>query len=116
MIELIPAIDLINGQCVRLTKGDYDQKKVYNDNPAEVAKDFEKLGFKRLHVVDLDGAKSKQRQRAESHLVSHFANCRFRRRNQDRGRHREGIRCRSQYGNRRQHRRYQSRPLYGVDR
>lgn len=59
MIELIPAIDLINGQCVRLTKGDYAQKKVYNDNPAEVAKDFEKLGFKRLHVVDLDGAKSK---------------------------------------------------------
>ena len=59
MIELIPAIDLINGQCVRLTKGDYDLKKVYNDNPAEVAKDFEKLGFKRLHVVDLDGAKSK---------------------------------------------------------
>ena len=59
MIELIPAIDLINGQCVRLTKGDYDQKKVYNDNPAEVAKHFEQLGFKRLHVVDLDGAKSK---------------------------------------------------------
>ncbi len=59
MIELIPAIDLINGQCVRLTKGDYDQKKVYNDNPAEVAKQFESLGFKRLHVVDLDGAKSK---------------------------------------------------------
>ena len=59
MIELIPAIDLINGQCVRLTKGDYDQKKVYNDNPAEVAKHFESLGFKRLHVVDLDGAKSK---------------------------------------------------------
>ena len=59
MIELIPAIDLINGQCVRLTKGDYDQKKVYNDNPAEVARHFESLGFKRLHVVDLDGAKSK---------------------------------------------------------
>ena len=59
MIELIPAIDLIGGQCVRLTKGDYDQKKVYNDNPLEVAKQFEKLGFKRLHVVDLDGAKSK---------------------------------------------------------
>ncbi len=59
MIELIPAIDLINGQCVRLNKGDYDQKKVYNDNPAEVAKQFEDLGFKRLHVVDLDGAKSK---------------------------------------------------------
>ncbi len=46
MIELIPAIDLINGQCVRLTKGDYDQKKVYNDNPAGVAKQFESLGFK----------------------------------------------------------------------
>lgn len=58
-IELIPAIDIINGQCVRLTKGDYDQKKVYNDNPAQVAKQFERLGFKRLHVVDLDGAKSK---------------------------------------------------------
>ena len=58
-IELIPAIDIINGQCVRLTKGDYDQKKIYNDNPTEVAKQFEQLGFKRLHVVDLDGAKSK---------------------------------------------------------
>ena len=58
-IELIPAIDLINGQCVRLTKGDYNQKTVYNDNPVEVAKHFEQLGFKRLHVVDLDGAKSK---------------------------------------------------------
>ena len=59
MIELIPAIDIIDGQCVRLTKGDYDQKTVYRDSPAEVAKEFEKIGFKRLHVVDLDGAKSK---------------------------------------------------------
>ena len=59
MIELIPAIDLIDGKCVRLTKGDYYQKKVYHDDPAEVAKQFEGLGFKRLHVVDLDGAKSK---------------------------------------------------------
>lgn len=58
-IELIPAIDIINGQCVRLTKGDYKQKKIYNNNPAEVAREFERLGFKRLHVVDLDGAKSK---------------------------------------------------------
>ena len=58
-IELIPAIDIINGQCVRLTKGDYDQKTVYRDSPAEVAKEFEELGVKRLHVVDLDGAKSK---------------------------------------------------------
>ena len=59
MIELIPAIDIIDGQCVRLTKGDYDQKTVYRDSPAEVAKEFEQKGFKRLHVVDLDGAKSK---------------------------------------------------------
>ena len=59
MIELIPAIDIIGGQCVRLTKGDYDQKTVYRNSPAEVAKEFEQIGFKRLHVVDLDGAKSK---------------------------------------------------------
>ncbi len=59
MIELIPAIDIIGGQCVRLTKGDYDQKTVYRDLPAEIAKEFEQMGFKRLHVVDLDGAKSK---------------------------------------------------------
>ena len=59
MIELIPAIDIINGQCVRLTKGDYSQKTVYNDNPVVVAQRFERLGFKRLHIVDLDGAKSK---------------------------------------------------------
>ena len=59
MIELIPAIDVINGQCVRLTKGDYQQKTIYRDSPAEVAREFEQLGFKRLHVVDLDGAKSK---------------------------------------------------------
>ena len=59
MIELIPAIDIIDGQCVRLTKGDYGQKKVYSDSPAVVARHFESLGFKRLHVVDLDGAKSK---------------------------------------------------------
>lgn len=58
MIELIPAIDIIEGQCVRLTKGEYDSKKVYDANPASVAKRFEQLGFKRLHVVDLDGAKS----------------------------------------------------------
>jgi phosphoribosylformimino-5-aminoimidazole carboxamide ribotide isomerase len=59
MIELIPAIDIIGGQCVRLTKGDYAKKTVYRDSPAEVAWEFEKIGFKRLHVVDLDGAKSK---------------------------------------------------------
>lgn len=56
---LIPAIDIIGGQCVRLTKGDYAQKTVYHDSPAEAAAEFEALGFQRLHVVDLDGAKSK---------------------------------------------------------
>lgn len=59
MIELIPAIDIIDGKCVRLTKGDYNQKTVYNDSPTDVARQFEDMGFKRLHVVDLDGAKSK---------------------------------------------------------
>lgn len=58
MIELIPAIDIINGQCVRLTKGDYDQKTVYGE-PLDMACEFKRIGFKRLHVVDLDGAKSK---------------------------------------------------------
>ena len=59
MIELIPAIDIIGGQCVRLTKGDYNQKTVYGEDPVSIAKDFEEMGFRRLHVVDLDGAKSK---------------------------------------------------------
>ena len=58
MIELIPAIDIIGGQCVRLTKGDYDQKTVYGE-PLEMARQFEAIGFQRLHVVDLDGAKSR---------------------------------------------------------
>jgi len=63
MIELIPAIDIIDGQCVRLTKGDYDQKTVYGNDPVVVAQRFETMGFRRLHVVDLDGAKS-------SHVVN----------------------------------------------
>ena len=58
MIEIIPAIDLIDGKCVRLTQGDYNAKKVYNENPVEVAKEFEGNGIRRLHVVDLDGAAS----------------------------------------------------------
>ena len=58
MIELIPAIDIINGQCVRLTKGDYDQKTVYG-SPLDMAQEFERIGYQRLHVVDLDGAKSR---------------------------------------------------------
>lgn len=58
-IQLIPAIDILDGKCVRLTKGDYDQKKVYDDNPVDQARRFEDMGFTRLHVVDLDGAKSK---------------------------------------------------------
>ena len=56
-IKLIPAIDLIDGKCVRLTKGDYGQVKTYGEHPVEVAKHFADMGFKRLHVVDLDGAK-----------------------------------------------------------
>ena len=55
---IIPAIDIIQGKCVRLTKGDYAQQIIYNDNPVEVAKQFEAAGIKRLHIVDLDGAKA----------------------------------------------------------
>jgi phosphoribosylformimino-5-aminoimidazole carboxamide ribotide isomerase len=57
-IEIIPAIDIIDGKCVRLTHGDYSQKKIYNEHPLEVAKEFEDAGVKRLHLVDLDGAKA----------------------------------------------------------
>lgn len=56
-MQIIPAIDIIDGKCVRLTEGDYDQKKIYNENPLEVAKMFEASGIQRLHLVDLDGAK-----------------------------------------------------------
>jgi len=59
MIEIIPAIDIIDGKCVRLSQGDYNEKKVYNENPLEVAKMFEDAGVRRLHLVDLDGAKAK---------------------------------------------------------
>jgi len=58
MIEIIPAIDIIDGKCVRLSQGDYAQKTVYNENPLEVAKQFEDAGIRRLHLVDLDGAKA----------------------------------------------------------
>ncbi|WP_238764403.1 1-(5-phosphoribosyl)-5-[(5-phosphoribosylamino)methylideneamino]imidazole-4-carboxamide isomerase [Maribellus maritimus] len=58
-IEIIPAIDIIEGKCVRLSQGDYSRKKVYNENPLEVAKMFENAGICRLHLVDLDGAKAK---------------------------------------------------------
>lgn len=60
MIEIIPAIDIIDGKCVRLSQGDYNDKKVYNENPLDVAKMFEDSGIKRLHLVDLDGAKAKR--------------------------------------------------------
>lgn len=66
MIEIIPAIDLIDGKCVRLSQGDYAQKKVYNENPLEVAKMFSDAGIRRLHLVDLDGAKA-------HHIVNHKA-------------------------------------------
>lgn len=64
MITIIPAIDLIDAKCVRLSQGDYNQKTVYNENPLEVAKMFEDAGISRLHLVDLDGAKAK-------HIVNH---------------------------------------------
>ena len=78
-IELIPAIDIINGQCVRLTKGDYDQKTIYGE-PLDMALEFERIGFQRLHVVDLDGAKSKhivnetvlRSLATETHLIIDF--------------------------------------------
>ncbi|MEE6186830.1 1-(5-phosphoribosyl)-5-[(5-phosphoribosylamino)methylideneamino] imidazole-4-carboxamide isomerase [Mycovorax composti] len=57
-MQIIPAIDIIEGKCVRLSKGDYSQKKVYNERPLEVAKRFEDAGLERLHLVDLDGAKA----------------------------------------------------------
>jgi phosphoribosylformimino-5-aminoimidazole carboxamide ribotide isomerase len=57
-MEIIPAIDIIGGKCVRLTKGDFERKKVYNEDPLEVAKEFEGAGLSRLHLVDLDGAKA----------------------------------------------------------
>ena len=59
-MRIIPAIDIIEGKCVRLSQGDYDTKKIYNENPLEVAKEFEDHGIQYLHLVDLDGAKSKQ--------------------------------------------------------
>ena len=63
-MRIIPAIDIINGKCVRLTKGDYSTQIIYNENPLEVAKEFEANGIQFLHLVDLDGAKSK-------HIVNH---------------------------------------------
>jgi phosphoribosylformimino-5-aminoimidazole carboxamide ribotide isomerase len=59
-MKIIPAIDLIDGKCVRLTQGDYAQKKIYNEDPLEVAKSFEGVGIRHLHLVDLDGAKAKE--------------------------------------------------------
>ena len=58
MIELVPAIDMIEGKCVRLTQGDYDTQTIYNESPLEVAKQFQDAGVTRLHMVDLDGAKA----------------------------------------------------------
>jgi len=63
-MRIIPAIDIIEGKCVRLSKGDYNTKKIYNESPLEVAKAFEDHGIEYLHLVDLDGAKSK-------HIVNH---------------------------------------------
>lgn len=59
-IEIIPAIDIMHGKCVRLTQGDYESKKIYNEHPLEVARQFEDAGLRRVHLVDLDGAKEGQ--------------------------------------------------------
>ena len=96
MIELIPAIDIIDGKCVRLTQGDYSSKKVYNEDPVEVAKSFEAHGITRLHVVDLDGA------RAEDCHPYGFTD-RFRRGTQTGTRSRNCFRKWSYYGYRRKH-------------
>ena len=63
-MRIIPAIDVIDGKCVRLSKGDYNTKKVYNEHPLEIAKQFEAHGIEYLHLVDLDGAKA-------SHIINH---------------------------------------------
>lgn len=63
-MRIIPAIDIIEGKCVRLSKGDYNTKKIYNEHPLEVAKQYEAHGIRYLHLVDLDGAKS-------NHIVNH---------------------------------------------
>ena len=57
-MRIIPAIDIINGKCVRLAKGDFDKKTIYYDDPLDAARSFEDAGIQRLHIVDLDGAKS----------------------------------------------------------
>ena len=64
MIELIPAIDIIDGKCVRLSQGDYNSKKIYKEDPVDAAREFEDHGIRRLHVVDLDGA-------ASQHIVNY---------------------------------------------
>src|SRR5438445_13589668 len=71
MIEIIPAMDLIGGKCVRLTQGDFSRETVYSDDPLETAKRFEAAGLKRLHMVDLDGARSGSP--ANLHLLKHVA-------------------------------------------
>ncbi len=72
-MRIIPAIDIIDGKCVRLSKGEYDTKKIYNENPLEVAKEFEANGFQFLHLVDLDGAKAKHviNQKVLENIASH---------------------------------------------
>ena len=65
MIKIIPAIDIIKGKCVRLTKGDYSSEKIYSANPVEIAKSYEKIGIQYLHLVDLEGAKSNELHNTE---------------------------------------------------
>lgn len=76
-MEIIPAIDLIEGKCVRLSQGDYGRKKIYNENPLDVAREFEANGIARLHLVDLDGAKAKHIVNYEvlENIASHTSLC-----------------------------------------
>ena len=84
MIEIIPAIDIIEGKCVRLTRGDYDTKRVYNEDPLEVAQAMESAGCRRLHLVDLDGAKAAHivNYRTGAAGFAHIADNRLRRRSE----------------------------------
>lgn len=86
MIEIIPAIDIIDGKCVRLSQGDYASKQEYNQDPVEMALQLEAYGIQRLHVVDLDGAASQHvvnYRRSRTHCRTNFPENRFRRRHQD---------------------------------
>ncbi len=77
MIEIIPAIDIINGECVRLTQGDYGQKSVYYKDPADAAQRYKEAGLHRLHLVDLDGAKASEPRNLRVAYLERYARFRL---------------------------------------